>query len=129
MRIMLIFLLSSCFGCTKVSSSGDEDLDKTADFLFHCVQSVKKRYDKPSEIAEYITSTIGKASLIPPNTDIPYSGPRPADNTMFFGEYNDENFLEKQIVLYGDDERGIIVAEGYSSNESEDPDYTWEWKL
>lgn len=140
-HFFLSFLFLSLLSCTesgpKVESSGDDDLDKTASFLLYWVEKVKKRpsLGSPSEIAGYLTSAMGKGEIVPPSEEFEpdaakyYKGPRPSDKVNYFPEFSEDNFFEKQIVLSGDDERGVIIAEGYSSNEDEDPTFTWEWKV
>lgn len=136
--VLLIALLTSCNSGSGISveKSGDNDLDQTANFLLHAVKSTvrKSKNTTPSQIVSHITSVAGKAEIIPPgdlegslaNT---YSGPRPASNVNFYGEFDENNLMEKQLVLSAVDEEGLIVVEGYKSNDDEDPFFTWKWEL
>ena len=144
MKTILFFLFAILVSCTanegsstSIVKSGDKDLDQTANFLLYAVKSTlrKSKNATPSQIVSHITSVAGKSELIPPSETFEssaaahYSGPRPAPNVMFFGEFDENNFMEKQLVLSAADDKGLIVVEGYKSNDDEDPFFTWKWEL
>ncbi|MCH8978396.1 MAG: hypothetical protein IH945_04030 [Armatimonadetes bacterium] len=139
-RITPLFGLAALFlaSCAHapvpaLASCGNEDVDQTANFLKHVIDGYRKegRFERPSEMAGYVASTMGKAEIIPPIPEFEpdaaefYRGPRPAEGVWFGGRAFHDIWYEHFILLWGDDEKGVVVLDAYRKGETE-PFYTWE---
>lgn len=136
----VVFLLAALLiGCTSsensLPSSGDAEMDKTAAYVKHTVEKLRRRpsLDTPSALISYMTSTQGSAELTPPHPELEpdmasvYKGPRPGDSVSIRAQGASRvEFFKKHLFLSPEDDRGVVIAEAFR-DEEEEPFFRWEW--
>lgn len=131
--VIALLTVTSCSQSRKLASSGNADVDQTAEFLASVIdeQRDNQRFENSTELAAWLTSAGGVAEWVPPSIEYEedaaemYTGLRPAQTVGIWKEPWDTAAFDYYILVSADSDEDVIVLRAYNMGDSK-PFFSWE---